>query len=251
LTDALREKPLLLGHRGARRYAPENTIAAFELALAHGCDGFEFDVRLTADLRGVICHDAKLAGLTVARERYDKLEDACRVLLPETLTIDRGRFSPEMVVAPCLEAVLDGFVSRAFLDIELKVLGLEGLVTRALSDHPPRRGYYVSSFLPEVLERMHACDSGVPLGLICDSQRQLAAWTRLPIQAVFLERRLATAAIVETLHAANKKVFVWTVNRERDMRRFAQLAVEGIISDDTRLLMQTLGEDNKTKTLSS
>jgi glycerophosphoryl diester phosphodiesterase len=228
-TDALSEKPLLLGHRGARRDAPENTIAAFELALAHGCDGFEFDVRLTADRRCVICHDPRLAGLALETSRYHQLA-------PGT---------------PCLPDVLEKFAARAFLDIELKVSGAESDVAAMVRDHPPQRGYFISSFLPQVIERLGATDTSLPLGLICDSQRQLAAWTRLPIQAVFLERRLATPVIVETLHAASKKVFVWTVNRERDMRRFAQLAVDGIISDDTKLLHQTLGRENRIKQLSS
>jgi glycerophosphoryl diester phosphodiesterase len=217
----LSEKPLLLGHRGARRDAPENTFAAFELALAHGCDGFEFDVRLTADRRFVICHDPRLAGLDLETSR-------CHQLAPGT---------------PCLPDVLQKFAARAFLDIELKVSGLESDVASMVRDHPPQRGYFISSFLPQVIERLSATDNTLPLGLICDSQRQLDAWTRPPIQAVFLERHLATAAIVETLHAANKKVFVWTVNRERDMRRFAQLAVDGIISDDTKLLAQTMRKD--------
>jgi glycerophosphoryl diester phosphodiesterase len=219
-TDALREKPLLLGHRGARHYAPENTIAAFELALAHGCEGFEFDVRLTADRRCVICHDPRLAGLDLETSRYQQLA-------PGT---------------PCLPDVLEKFSARAFLDIELKVGGMESDVAAMVRDHPPERGYFISSFLPQVIERLGAIDKTLPLGLICDSQRQLAAWTRLPIQAVYLDRRLATAAIVETVHAAGKKVFVWTVNHERDMRRFAQLRVDGIISDDTKLLLQTLGK---------
>ncbi|MGB9106598.1 MAG: glycerophosphodiester phosphodiesterase [Terriglobales bacterium] len=222
-------KPLLLGHRGARRYAAENTIAAFELALAHGCDGFEFDVRLTADQRCVICHDPRLAGLDLETSRYHQLA-------PGT---------------PCLPDVLEKFAARAFLDIELKVIGLESDVAAMVRDHPPQRGYFISSFLPQVIDRLCATDTSLPLGLICDSQRQLAAWTRLPIQALFLERRLVTAARVEALHAANKKVFVWTVNRERAMRRFAQLAVDGIISDDTRLLVQTLGKENKIKPMSS
>jgi glycerophosphoryl diester phosphodiesterase len=228
-TDALREKPLLLGHRGARRYAPENTIAAFELALAHGCDGFEFDVRLTADRRCVICHDPRLAGLDLETSRYHQLT-------PGTL---------------CLPDVLEKFAARAFLDIELKVSGLESDVAAMVRDHPPQRGYFISSFLPQVIERLSAADQSLPLGLICDSQRQLAAWARLPIQALFLERGLVTPAIVDALHAANKEVFVWTVNRERAMRRFAQLAVDGIVSDDTELLIQTLGKENKIKRMSS
>ena len=97
---------LLLGHRGARRYAPENTIAAFELALEHGCDGFEFDVRLTADRRLIICHDSYLAGREIETSRYDQFAPA-------------ARFLPE---------VLQKFTARAFLDIELKVLGMENEV---------------------------------------------------------------------------------------------------------------------------
>jgi glycerophosphoryl diester phosphodiesterase len=216
-TDAGSEKLLLLGHRGARRYAPENTIAAFELALAHGCDGFEFDVRLTADRRCVICHDPRPAGLDLETSRYHQLA-------PGT---------------PCLPDVLEKFAARAFLDIELKVVGLESDVAAMLCDHPPRRGCFISSFLPQVIERLCATGTTLPLGLICDSQRQLAAWARLPIQALFLERGLVTPGIVDALHDAKKKVFVWTVNRKRDMRRFAQLAVDGIISDDTKLLAGT------------
>ena len=87
---------------------------------------------------------------------------------------------------------------------------------------------------------MHACDSRVPLGLICNSQQQLTGWTGLPIQAMFLERRLVTPGTMEALQAAGKQVFVWTVNRKRVMREFAELTVDGIVSDDTRLLAQTL-----------
>ena len=61
-------RPLLLGHRGARaeKSIPENTLASFDRALAHGCDGFEFDVRLSADGQPVICHDATVQGVEVA-----------------------------------------------------------------------------------------------------------------------------------------------------------------------------------------
>jgi glycerophosphoryl diester phosphodiesterase len=210
--------PLRLGHRGARHYAPENTIAAFELALTHGCDGFEFDVRLTADHRCIICHDPRLGGRNVEKARYDQLAAG----------------------APCLPEVLQKFSARAFLDIELKVSGLESDVAAMVREHPPQRGYFISSFLPQVIECLSTADKSLPLGLICDSQAQLAAWSSLSIQALFLERRLVSPAILETVRAAGKKIFVWTVNREREMRQFAQLGVDGIISDDTRLLAETL-----------
>jgi glycerophosphoryl diester phosphodiesterase len=214
---------LLLGHRGARQYAPENTLGAFELALAHGCDGFEFDVRLTADGRCIICHDPSLAGRVIERSRYDQLA----------------------VGAPCLSDVLEKFSERAFLDIELKVTGMERDVAAMLRERPPRHGYYVSSFLPQVIERLFAIEKSLALGLICKSQRQLAGWTSLPIQALFLERGLITPGTVEALHAAGKQVFVWTVNRESEMRQFAELEVDGIISGDTKVLVQTLAQRKK------
>ncbi len=215
----MNRKLLLLGHRGARRYAPENTVASFDLALQHGCDGFEFDVRFTTDRKCVICHDPRVGGHNVAKSRSDQL------------TRD----------VPLLPDVLDRFGGRAFLDIELKVSGLETEVASLLRQYPPRRGYFVSSFLPEIIDRLCVADNATPLGLICETERQLELWTRLPIHALFLERKLVTSALVETLHAVHKKVFVWTVNQEREMRRFAGLGLDGIISDDTALLVQTLG----------
>lgn len=209
-------RPLLLGHRGARRAAPENTLPAFDLCLAQGCDGFEFDVRLCSDARSVICHDGKLGGRDIARSRFADLK------------------------APSLEDVMARYASRAFLDIELKVPGLERSVVGLIGTHAPR-GYYVSSFLPDVVEALYRTDRGLKLGLICDSRTQLAGWTALPIGALFLHRSLCSAAVLTALHKAGKQVFVWTVNRAHEMTQFAEMGVEGIISDETALLTATLG----------
>src|SRR6266496_455866 len=120
-------RPLLLGHRGARasRHIHENTLASFELCLDHGCDGFEFDVRRSVDGETVICHDATYSGMEIAQAPTKNLE------------------------LPSLAEVLQRFSSRAFLDIELKVPGLERQAIAALRAHPPQIGYVVSSFLPE------------------------------------------------------------------------------------------------------
>ena len=71
--------PLLLGHRGARLpNLPENTFAAFDFCLAAGCDGFEFDVRLTADSRLIVCHGSKLCSREVAQTTFEALSKAWR-----------------------------------------------------------------------------------------------------------------------------------------------------------------------------
>ena len=191
-------------------------MAAFELALEHGCDGFEFDVRLSADHRSIICHDRAFRGREVSRTIRDQL-----------------------TALASLSDVVATFASRAVLDIELKVPGPEAEVARLLRQHPPARGCCVSSFLPEVVEQLHRVDGSLPLGLICDTGRQLARWSTLPVGALFLERGLVNAAVVDQLHAAGKKVFVWTVDKESEMRSFAALGVDGLISDDTQLLART------------
>ncbi len=217
----LAQRPLLLGHRGTRRGVPENTLEAFEQALAHGCDGFEFDVRRSADGRAVICHDARLGRRLVARNSYAALCQRAPAL-------------------PLLEEVLTRFGERAYLYIELKVAGLEQQVVTALRAHPPQRGFVVASFLPDALTAVHACDRTLPLGFICDAPRRLARWRTLPVSIVMPKRTLVTPALVEQLHAAGKQVIVWTVNREREMRRLAALGVDGIVSDDTERLGRVL-----------
>ena len=215
-------RPLLLGHRGASKYAPENTVAAFDLALRHGCDGFEFDVRYTRDGRCVICHDPH-------HERHPI--DAC---LADELKL------------PSAADVVRNYAPRAYLDIELKVPGDAGAVFDALQTVPPHR-YIVSSFIPEVLKRVNASRQQVPLGLICENSRQLQHSPMLPVQAVMIESKLVTKSLIDELHAAGRQVFAWTVNKEPEMRSFAELGVDGLISDDTRLLAKTFeGRDRPT-----
>jgi glycerophosphoryl diester phosphodiesterase len=211
--------PLLLGHRGARstRAIPENTFASFDLALEHGCDGFEFDVRLTADKQAVVCHDPKHCRTTIARAQGERMADL-----------------------PRLADVLSRYGKRAFLDIELKVAGLESILLAALRSHLPERGYVVSSFLPQVIMELKARNAAVPTGIICDKQRQLASWRKLPIDYVIAEKSLVRPALVEDVHAARRRLLVWTVNDTKSMRWLAGWGVDGVISDDTRRLVQTL-----------
>jgi glycerophosphoryl diester phosphodiesterase len=211
-------RPLLLGHRGARavQSIPENTFASFDRALADGCDGFEFDVRLTADWEAVVCHDPKAGG--------DKIERATAKQLPQL---------------PRLRDVLQRY-RESFLDIELKVKGLEKVTVDLFLRHRPRRGCVVSSFLPAVLKALHAEDATIPLGLICETKTQLRLWSDLPVEYVIPHYELVDPELLRRVKGAGKKVMVWTVNDPEHMRQFADWMVDGIISDDTKLLCQTL-----------
>jgi glycerophosphoryl diester phosphodiesterase len=215
----------LLGHRGARNYAPENTLAAFDLALEHGADGFEFDVRRTRDARSVVCHDPKFRRLAVRTHTLEQLQA-------------RSRSVEER--PPGLEEVLERYSRTAFLNLEIKVRGWEREVVAALKRSPPQCGYCVSSFLPSVVRKLHTLDSGLPLGIICQSRWQLRRWKTLPVTHVIPHHRLLTLPLVQKLHAEGKTVITWTVNNPAQMLRAGALGVDGIISDDTELLIKTM-----------
>jgi glycerophosphoryl diester phosphodiesterase len=219
--------PLLLGHRGARgaksgeKSILENTLAAFDFALAQGCDGFEFDVRLSGDGQAVIFHDAEI---------HD----------PRVRGVEVAKLPTQKLALPLLRDVLQRYGQRAFLDIELKVPGLESITRNLLRAHPPLCGYVVSSFLPEVLREIHRLNASIPLGLICERQGQFDAGTELPVQYAILHQRLIRESVVADLKNAGRKLFVWTVNSARDMKQLADWGVDGIISDDPKNLVATL-----------
>jgi glycerophosphoryl diester phosphodiesterase len=219
--------PLLLGHRGARatRRIPENTIASFDLCMAHGCDGFEFDVRRSGDGEAVICHDPVWRasegghpGVEIAGASVAELEGILQ-----------------------LGQVIERYARQAYLDIELKIAGLENPVVEMLRAHPPERGFVVSSFKPDTLMRVRHVAPEVPLGLICDTRAQLATWDTLPVSVVIPHFKLVTRELVLALHAAGKQVLVWTVNESAMMRELEEWGVDGLISDETELLVKTLG----------
>jgi len=211
-------RPLLLGHRGARafRQIPENTLASFELCLQQGCDGFEFDVRLSADGEAVICHDATIGGMEI-----------------------ENRASKSLAL-PTLEDVLRQFAHRAFLDIELKVAGLGPQTLANLRKHPPQKGYVVSSFLSEVLTAIHDLDPTIPLGFLCETRDRIRGWLDIPAEWVIPQFELADGELVDLVHSAGKRIMVWTVNRAGRMREFEGRGVDAIVSDETELLVRSL-----------
>jgi glycerophosphoryl diester phosphodiesterase len=224
--------PLLLGHRGARvASVPENTFAAFDFALASGCVGFEFDVRTTVDAHAIVCHDAKIYGRTISRAKYSELV---------SYRGRQGAGNDSCTGPPALQDVLTRYGQQAFLDIELKVEGLEQCVAEMLEAHPPN-AFVVSSFLPAILRSLRRLAPDVPLGLIADSVRALALWPKLPVEFIMPHQKLASAEFLKRARDAGKKVIVWTVNEPQAMRRCAQAGADGLISDFPELLVRTVG----------
>src|SRR5262249_38470758 len=145
-------------------------------------------------------------------------------------------------VPPTLEEVLDRYGRNAFLNIEIKVRGMEPIVARAVKRARPQR-YFISSFLPSVVRTLHELDPSLVLGALAQTRWQLRRWRILPVSYVVPHYRLLSKRLVRKLHDSGKTVITWTVNHPRQMRRAAQIGVDGIISDDTKLLVETFSRE--------
>ena len=189
--------------------------------MAHGCDGFEFDLRYTLDRRSLIHHDSDVKGHTVAATDHALLE---------------RRMGYKMA---SLEDTLRRFASSAWLDIELKIAGEEETLVAALRACPPQRGFVVSSFLPDVLLRLHEIDASLPLGYVCDREDALRLWNGLPVEFFIPHHSLVSRLLVEEAHRRKMQIITWTVNRREDMLRLAGWGTDGLISDDPKLLSET------------
>jgi len=144
---------------------------------------------------------------------------------------------------PFLEDVLRRYSEKCFLDVELKVAGVEATVVELLWQYPPARGYLVTSFLPEVLGRVRALDDSIELGYLFDRVSRPGAGGSdslcAGVQWMLPEWYLLDEAMVSKLRKANARIGAWTVNETPDMLRLAGLGVEMLISDETERLANT------------
>jgi len=227
---AARARPRVWAHRGASALAPENTMAAFELARTAGADGLEFDVRLDGSGRAVVYHDATLERLLGRPERLD-------ALTPGEVAALRVDGEP----VPLLSDVLDAFDLELDIEIKSERLGRAGAlvdaVAHALADHRRLERVMVSSFDPAVLVQIHRRVPDLALAFLFHAGQGLAlrrGWVGRWIGAslVHPEHTLCTEDRVKAWHTAGLPVNAWTVDDPAELRRLADIGVDGVIAND-------------------
>jgi glycerophosphoryl diester phosphodiesterase len=239
LANLYRRVPIIFGHRGASANAPENTLAAFRLALRQGADGFELDVTLSADGVPVVIHDDTVDRTTDGEGRVSRLT------LAELKRLDAGyptkfdgQFAGERI--PTLAEVFQAFAGQAIMAVELKRDRSPGrqLAARAvelIQAHRLERSVIVSSFQNSNLRRVKALNPSVPVGLLYTNalaaplMRLLAAGR--PHEAHHPGLKHLSPRMVRWYHAHGLRVNVWTGDEESDLRRLVAAGVDGLITN--------------------
>jgi glycerophosphoryl diester phosphodiesterase len=242
-TDA----PLVIAHRGASAFAPENTLSAFRLAEVHGADGIELDAKLTRDSAVIILHDMRLERTTsgTGDVRDWPLEDIRR--------LDAGgyfhpRFQGEQV--PTLEEVLDALQTGMLINIELTNYGsvfdeLPELVFRIIAERGVEERVLVSSFNPVAIIKIRRLSEAIRTALLVRTTTP-GVVVRLMQQILrpdyfHPEYGILNNRVLAKEHAAGRKVMAWTVNGRDEIRRLIASGIDGIITDYPDLARTTIG----------
>jgi glycerophosphoryl diester phosphodiesterase len=229
-------RTLVVAHRGASAYAPENTLAAFRLAAEHGADAIEFDVRATSDGHPVIIHDASLERTT------DRAGEISALTLEEVRRADAGArrgqpFDGEPV--PTLDEVLAMARGRLLVDIELKVAGVETMVLEALARAEMMDDALVTSFLEDALIRVQAAHPRPSVGLL-QQWPDLERAAALGVEMYLPHVRALSAETVQFCRTHGLGVIPWTARSEEDARTALALGVDGLIADDPVMVRRVL-----------
>jgi glycerophosphoryl diester phosphodiesterase len=221
-----------VGHRGAAALAPENSLAAIEAA-AHGIDVAELDVSRRPDGALVLAHGPVVAPESPLLD--DGLELAARLGLAVQLDVKLRGAEREVVAALGRHGLLErSFVSSFSLPILADFAREERALPRSYT-YPDDR-YRLSGVRP----LRPALRSGLA-ALRATLPRRLPAWLRrVDAAAATLDWRVVSVATIETCHALGAAVYAWTVNDANVVRTLLETGIDGIITDDPRLLARTL-----------
>jgi glycerophosphoryl diester phosphodiesterase len=236
--------PIIFAHRGSSAKAPENTLAAFELAAKQAAHAIEFDVKLSSDRKAIIIHDKTLDRTTngtgsVAKQPLAALRE-----------LDAGswkgqQFRGEKI--PLLDEVFEVVGNKVLLNIELTNYatpfdGLVEVVAGQVKKHALQKRVIFSSFSPMNLVTARRllpdvpCAQLIPVGNLAWFLGLVANLTHF--DAEHPHTSAITEAMVTRLHASGRRVHAWTVNDPADMRRLRACGVDGIITDDPVLALE-------------
>ena len=212
---------LVIAHRGASKDAPENSLAAFRLAVEQGADMIETDLQITTDGEIPLFHDHEIAGAPIAKLSLAELRER----------------APDV---PTLQEALDAVGERIPFNLELKShpdypypelpeMVLAEVRARGLLDRT-----LFSCFYDPALARLRELAPDARIGLLISRRSNLGVVERarkLGAEAVHPELAIASAELTDELHEAGLRVNVFTVDDETEQRRLHGQGVDGLFTN--------------------
>ncbi|KEF36180.1 glycerophosphoryl diester phosphodiesterase [Schinkia azotoformans MEV2011] len=230
-------RPLVIAHRGASGEAPENTLAAFQLGLEQGCEGIELDIHLTKDGHLAVIHDENIKRTTNGEGIIGEMTTV------ELKKYDAGswfsnKYKGEKI--PLLEEVLDLVPKEIVINIEIKnipsfYVGIEEKLLDLLQRYDRIDQVIVSSFDHQCLYRLKKQNGNIKIGLLyfenVVDHVGFAKLFGLPVESLHPDQRALRADDVQKAIENGLKVFAWTCNSEKCMKRMIDYGVSGIITN--------------------
>ncbi len=234
-----KDRPIVIGHRGAAARSPENTLASFSKAMSLGADMVELDVHLSKDRELVVIHD----------DAVDRTTNGSGLVADLPLSQLKALNAGGGERIPTLPEVMELLGGRCGINIELKgpdtSLPVHRLLTEAVEDGSWKsEKFLVSSFNPLELKEFSGLEPKFPAGVLVegipDGAEELAEILRAV--SVHPEHEHLKKEHIGLWHGRGLKVFPWTVDDAGRMRELISWGVDGLITDDPALLVSVLKE---------
>lgn len=227
---------LILAHRGASGYYPENTMTAFRKAIEMGADGFELDVHLTKDGKMVVIHDEK-----VDRTSYHRgyVKDYTLAQLKD-MNFNRKRNYRGKEHISTLEEVLDLLKPTDLtLNIELKTNvfeypGIEEKVLAAVKERKMEDRIIYSSFNHDTIARVRKLDPQARVGFLFDENwpGSVEDFKRIGGEALHPDKSFVKQPeFMKAVEEVGADINTWTVNKEKTMEEFMKMNLHCIITN--------------------
>lgn len=265
---ALGERPLVIAHRGGKGLWPENSLFAFERAVALGVDMLEMDLHLSADGEMVVIHDATLDRTTNGQGPVAALSLQHLLALDAGYrwTADGGQSYPyrgQGVRIPTFADVLERFpTTPKVIEIKVPDVGMEARLCEALTAHDQTDRVIVGSFYERSLQAFREQCPAVATSAGPGSVRLLLALNLVGLgsvlspsyQALQIPERhsgltVASERLIRTARARGLSVQLWTINEQPVMRRLLDLGAQGLITDYPDRALQLLGRSTRISAL--
>ncbi len=240
ITEGERKKVDNVAHRGASGYAPENTIAAFDLAVDMKADYIEIDVQRSKDGELVLIHDTTVNRTTNGTGRVGELT------LEQLRKLDAGswfgsEFAGELI--PTFDEILDRYRGKIGILVELKAPelypGIEAQVAEALKkrnmDKSKNNKIIIQSFNFESVKKVNELLPRIPIGVLTSNRADttVEALQEFSTYADWFNPSygIVTKELVEQVHSLGMKIGSWTVRTPEAADFLFEMGVDAIITD--------------------